>query len=231
MLEKWKKCRKCGLHKFRKKVVIGRGSIPADILLLGEGPGRSEDMKGEPFVGPAGRILNLAIQKVFGKKGPSYYITNTVGCRPTDEKGGYNREPEEEEVVACRPRLEAIYKKVKPKKVVFLGRVSQSFYSEVYPEGVYGFHPSYVLRCGGENSKEFGHLCAVLEGVKKEVMPSAAEEKNHRERSGRVRRIGKVGDKNRVVERVQAGSGKAKRLHRRGVRRKKGRKTKRLQRR
>ncbi|GAG10072.1 unnamed protein product, partial [marine sediment metagenome] len=80
LIKRYKNCRKCGLYEFRRKIVFGRGKVPADILFVGEAPGKSEDLIGEAFVGPSGRLLDMAIKdaaKILGiKKPPTFYVSN-----------------------------------------------------------------------------------------------------------------------------------------------------------
>jgi len=172
-LKKWLNCKKCGLHKFRRHVVIGRGDMPAKILFIGEAPGKSEDLRGIPFIGPSGKLLGkaLAIAKNIAKlkEIPSFYITNVVGCRPTDEKQGDNRQPTGEEAWACYQRVEEIYARVKPRAVVFLGKVAQDYCKAAYPEGIALPHPAYLLRLGGASCTQFRAFTRALSMVFKAV--------------------------------------------------------------
>jgi len=113
------KCQRCRLHEGRTKSVPGSGNPTADILFIGEGPGKNEDLQGEPFVGAAGRLLEemLAAIKLSRK---DVFITNVVKCRPPD-----NRDPEPDEVLACtEPWLNAQVELINPKLIVTLGRHS-----------------------------------------------------------------------------------------------------------
>ena len=158
-LQSWLSCKKCALWKTRRNVVIGAGEMPAKILFIGEAPGKSEDLRGEPFIGPAGRILRMAITDATTilkrKKPPTHYITNVVACRPCDEKRGPNRQPNEREAWRCWPRLHDIEKLVKPRKIVFLGKVAETYCSDAFPEGEMLQHPAYILRRGGPESIEY----------------------------------------------------------------------------
>lgn len=116
--EKCKSCRECPLHKGRTQVVFGEGPEDASIVLVGEGPGEQEDLKGKPFCGRAGKILDRALKEA-GLSRKELYITNIVKCRPPD-----NRDPRKEERETCVSlyllnQLELI----KPEVVVTLGRV------------------------------------------------------------------------------------------------------------
>lgn len=152
-------CRRCRLHRFRRQEVAGRGDLPADILFIGEAPGRSEDLRGKPFIGPSGRILQAAIEAatVIADLGsaPRYYIANVVRCIPLTKTGGDIRPPSEDEIEACWPNLEEIYLRAKPKHVVFLGRVPETACKKRIPGGRYMYHPAFILRSGGERSSQF----------------------------------------------------------------------------
>lgn len=154
-------CGNCGLYRFRSKIVFGRGKVPADILFLGEAPGKSEDLRGKPFIGPSGKLLRDAIRKAASflalpeDRIPSYYITNVVCCRPTDFKDGPNRPPTEEEVWACRQRLEREILLANPCEVIFLGKVAEHHGKRIRPDGKRLYHPAYILRRGGRESAEY----------------------------------------------------------------------------
>lgn len=149
-------CKKCGLHRFRRKVVPGRGMLPADILFIGEAPGKSEDMLGEAFVGAAGHLLDKMMEAAWKlsetQHRPTYYITNTVLCRPCSSKNGDNREPNREEVLACTPNVMQIINRVNQKEVVCLGRISERYFKSEFPEYTQIMHPSRICQTGEENS-------------------------------------------------------------------------------
>ncbi|MCH6567895.1 MAG: uracil-DNA glycosylase, partial [Nitrospinae bacterium] len=94
-------CTLCALHASRKQIVFGVGNPRAEIVFVGEGPGREEDIQGEPFVGRAGQQLNRIIEAM-GLRRSDVYICNAVKCRPPS-----NRTPTTEEIATCRPYLEA----------------------------------------------------------------------------------------------------------------------------
>ncbi len=110
-------CRRCKLWHKRKKIVFGSGNPNAELVFVGEGPGEDEDIQGLPFVGRAGQKLTEIIEKGMGLKRKDVYICNVVKCRPPG-----NREPEIDEVTACKPFLEKQIAAIKPKVVVTLGR-------------------------------------------------------------------------------------------------------------
>lgn len=125
MFETWeeleesiKGCNKCKLYKTRQNIVFGVGNKEADIMFIGEGPGADEDRLGEPFVGKAGKLMNMAFQAV-GLKREDIYIANIVKCRPPS-----NRNPEEDEATVCISYLRNQVMLVKPKIIVLLGSVA-----------------------------------------------------------------------------------------------------------
>ena len=111
-------CTRCAaLVESRSRIVNGSGPATADVLLVGEGPGQTEDAEGEPFVGRSGAILDEALERV-GLARSAIRITNCVRCRPPD-----NRDPTRGELEACRDHLEAEIDAVDPAVVVTLGKV------------------------------------------------------------------------------------------------------------
>lgn len=113
-----KQCRKCRLCENRKNVVFGVGNREADIMLIGEGPGADEDAQGEPFVGKAGKLMNMAFD-MLGIKREEVYIANIVKCRPPN-----NRNPQDDEAENCLDYLRNQVILVKPKIIVLLGSVA-----------------------------------------------------------------------------------------------------------
>ena len=111
-------CTLCRLSEGRRAVVFGSGNPDADLMFIGEGPGAEEDRQGLPFVGPAGQLLTKII-KAIDLERDQVYICNVVKCRPPG-----NRDPQPDEVAACRPYLEAQIRLVAPKLIVALGRVA-----------------------------------------------------------------------------------------------------------
>lgn len=139
-------CTKCDLHLNRTNVVPGSGPVPCSVMLIGEAPGRDEDILGKPFVGRAGKILKEALKEA-GLTRDSVYITNIVKCRPPD-----NRQPRIDEVRACSVYLQKELEDVRPLKVILLGRTATRHFDEVTPpdsgdpimvHSVY--HPAYAL--------------------------------------------------------------------------------------
>ena len=125
MFETWEElensiinCNKCKLYQGRQNIVFGTGNKEADLMFIGEGPGADEDRQGEPFVGRAGKLMDLAFQ-IIGLEREEVYIANIVKCRPPN-----NRNPEQDEVLACINYLRNQVILVKPKIIVLLGSVA-----------------------------------------------------------------------------------------------------------
>src|SRR5918912_3975527 len=108
-------CPLCKLSRTRKNAVPGEGQVSAKLMFIGEAPGKNEDLKGKPFVGAAGRILDQALEKA-GIERSKVFITNVVKCRPPS-----NRVPEEDERTACRPYLQRQISVITPKILCVLG--------------------------------------------------------------------------------------------------------------
>ena len=111
-------CRNCPLSESRRNVVFGVGNRQADVLFIGEGPGEQEDLRGEPFVGPAGQLLDVMLS-VIDLDRSRVYIANIVKCRPPR-----NRDPLNLEQDACIGYLRAQTALIKPKIIVCLGRIA-----------------------------------------------------------------------------------------------------------
>jgi len=121
-----KNCTKCSLHKTRNKPVIGDGSTDADILFIGEAPGRNEDLQGFPFVGKAGKILDDLLESIDLQR-KNVYIANILKCRPPD-----NRNPLKSEIEYCTPYLDKQIDLIKPKIIAPLGNFACSFIFEKF---------------------------------------------------------------------------------------------------
>jgi len=109
-------CRRCKLAPGRTHIVFGVGNPRATLMFVGEGPGRDEDLKGEPFVGRAGQLLTEIITKGMKLRREDVYIANVIKCRPPE-----NRNPEPDEIAACQPFLLRQIDIIKPKVLVALG--------------------------------------------------------------------------------------------------------------
>src|SRR6266511_1041318 len=148
-------CEKCRLARTRTQVVYGVGSPNADLMFIGEAPGRDEDIQGEPFVGRAGQLLTDII-KAMKLTRDDVYIANIIKCRPPE-----NRNPEPDEIEECRPFIRRQIEVIQPKVIVTLGRIAlQSLMERGYAiSGARGqwldfhgikvmptYHPAYLLR-------------------------------------------------------------------------------------
>jgi uracil-DNA glycosylase family 4 len=148
-------CEKCKLAKTRTNVVYGVGNPNADLMFIGEAPGRDEDLRGEPFVGRAGQLLTDII-KAMKLTRDDVYIANVIKCRPPE-----NRNPEPDELEECRPFIRRQIDVIQPKVIVTLGRIAlQSLMERDYAiSGARGqwldfhgikvmptYHPAYLLR-------------------------------------------------------------------------------------
>lgn len=108
----------------QKKLVFNDGSPDRQVMIIGEAPGKDEEIQGKPFVGRGGKLLNLTLGTL-GWKRSDFYVTNVVKYRPSDEFGG-NRTPTPEEIEKFRPALEKEIEAINPKLIVILGRVAMS---------------------------------------------------------------------------------------------------------
>jgi DNA polymerase len=165
---RFENCQSCRLATTRTYFVFGEGNPAAEVMFIGEGPGRQEDLSGRPFVGRAGQLLTRIIEKGMGVPRDRVYIANIVKCRPTvDLKFERDRAPDADEVQACHPILLQQIEIVRPKVIVTLGGPSTKFILNTTTgitrlRGSWGqfrgipvmptYHPSYVLRNGGDRS-------------------------------------------------------------------------------
>ncbi len=115
IIKEVKECNRCDLHKYRKKAVPGEGSLNSKVFFLGEAPGRREDEEGRPFVGAAGKLLDMLLRSI-GLSRDKVFITNVVKCRPPN-----NRDPREDEIHACSVHTNKILSLINPDVIVTLG--------------------------------------------------------------------------------------------------------------
>jgi DNA polymerase len=166
-----KTCTACHLYKHATQTVFGEGRKGAKLMLLGEQPGDQEDLAGKPFVGPAGKILDRALEEA-GINRAQVYVTNTVKHFKWEPRGKrrIHKKPNSREIAACRPWLEAELRVVNPGLLVCLGATAaQAIFgpafrvtrdrgkilkSEVAPKVVATVHPSSLLRQPDEESRE-----------------------------------------------------------------------------
>lgn len=171
-------CTRCDLCHGRKNTAFGVGDIQAKWLFIGEGPGRNEDIQGEPFVGPAGKLLDNMLLAIGLKRGENAYIANIVKCRPTD-RNGRDRPPSAEEVAACIPYLQRQIALIRPTVLVALGKTAALSLLRLDPMTpvsklrgivhryadlplIVTYHPAYLLRQLSDKSKAWSDLCLAM---------------------------------------------------------------------
>jgi uracil-DNA glycosylase len=116
--QRYANCQKCGLSRNRKNLVYGSGNVEADLMLIGEGPGETENKTGNVFVGPAGKLLDKQLHAINLTR-QDIYIANIVKCQPPG-----NRDPQASEIEACMPYLVEQIEIIKPQIILLLGRVA-----------------------------------------------------------------------------------------------------------
>jgi DNA polymerase len=171
-----KDCTACKLRAGCTQTVFGVGDEDADWLFVGEGPGADEDVRGEPFVGQAGKLLDNMLASIKLKRGNNVYIANIVKCRPPN-----NRAPEADEVATCLPYLKQQIALIKPKLIVALGKTAAT--ALLGKEATLGsmrgtfhdfhgipllvtYHPAYLLRSPAEKAKAWQDLCMAVGRMK-----------------------------------------------------------------
>jgi len=172
-------CTACHLHQGRTKVVFGAGNPDADVVFVGEAPGRDEDLQGEPFVGASGKLLTKILAAI-GYRRDDVFICNILKCRPPN-----NRDPQPEEVAACEPHLKRQLAILDPRVICCLGRVAAQtllgteaslkklretvhFYEGIPVMATY--HPAALLRNPSwkrETWNDVRRLHALVEALKK----------------------------------------------------------------
>lgn len=161
-------CTACALSQSRTQAVFGIGDENADWLCVGEGPGAREDATGEPFVGPAGKLLDNMLSAIGLQRGNNVYIANIVKCRPPN-----NRNPEVYETLQCEPFLARQIELIKPKIIIALGKIAAQnlvksddkisnlrgklhHYSGI--PLIVTYHPAYLLRSPPDKAKTWEDL-------------------------------------------------------------------------
>lgn len=169
-------CTRCGLCQTRHHVVFGVGNPDADVMFIGEGPGEQEDLRGEPFVGPAGTLLDDMLSIIDLDRKTNCYIANIVKCRPP-----HNRDPEDAEQEACIGYLRSQIALVNPKIIVCLGRIAAKQLIDrdfritrqrgqwIQKDGIWMmaiYHPSALLRDVGKRPETFDDLISLREKIR-----------------------------------------------------------------
>lgn len=180
LMKKTQACTLCAeLASTRKNVVFGAGNYRADLLFVGEAPGRDEDLQGLPFVGRAGQLLTKIIESI-GMDRKQVFICNVLKCRPPG-----NRQPHPEEIINCEPYLKAQIALIRPKIICALGtfaartllkteetisRLRGRFHEYEGIRVLCTFHPAYLLRNPAEKRKVWEDM----KTIKKELGPEDA---------------------------------------------------------
>jgi DNA polymerase len=177
-------CTACGLCRGRRRSVPGVGDPNAQWLFVGEGPGAEEDLKGEPFVGQAGKLLDNMLAAMGMARGANVYIANVVKCRPPA-----NRTPEPAEAAACLPYLDRQVTLLRPRIIVALGKSAAttlldveatigSLRGRVHDYGgiplVVTYHPAYLLRNLPDKAKAWEDLLLARRTLQASKVPAAA---------------------------------------------------------
>lgn len=177
-------CQRCGLHAERKQIVFGVGSAQAELMFVGEAPGRDEDLQGEPFVGKAGQLLTRMIEAM-GLRRDEVYICNIIKCRPPN-----NRDPEPDEVASCEPFLRQQIEAIAPRLIVALGnfaartllrselgitRLRGAFHRYQGIPLMPTFHPAYLLRNPEAKRPAWSDLQAVMAEMDRLGLPRRRE--------------------------------------------------------
>ena len=192
------RCRRCEIGSIRRNAVYGEGDACAALMVVGEGPGETEDQQGRPFVGRAGQLLEKMLAAI-GLARDDVFIANTVKCRPTFDDGVRlrNRPPTPDEMTNCRPYLDEQIDIIAPRAILCLGApAAKSFLGPKFsiskqrgtwfdgPAGIpiiATFHPAYILRLtGGEVEATKRLVWADLKAVRarldaEPVAPAAPE--------------------------------------------------------
>lgn len=189
---KWNTCIECDLSYARRKVVLARGFVPCDVLMLGEAPGQSEDVLGAPFVGPAGQLLDSAINLAMDvgdwtKPGVPIRVclTNLIACIPKeitysecgeyiDSVGKKTSDPPKWAIEACAERLQEMYRIARPKKLVCVGSIAEKWVPKVLDivveDTIAIVHPAAILRAKvASKGLAYQRMCVQLEDLFSEL--------------------------------------------------------------
>lgn len=179
-------CRRCALHTRRRQVVFGVGSPTSDWLIVGEAPGAEEDRRGEPFVGPAGQLLDAMLHAIDLDR-QQVYIANVLKCRPPG-----NRDPQPDEVATCSGYLDRQIDLIRPRVILAVGRFAAqhllhtersigALRGQVWPYSRTGaalivtYHPSYLLRKPADKAKAWRDLCLAREAYRAQLAGASAD--------------------------------------------------------
>lgn len=168
-VENWKDCNKCQYAETRRKIVLGRGVLPCDIAFIGEAPGVSENMLGQPFIGKAGKILDRIILKALGHE-PKYTVAlnNVIACIPL-VNGHEKEEPDFDCVMECKPRVEEFLSIASPKLIVAVGKTAAEWLDSTWKDAIQVPKRDDDKYCGRTPVISITHPAAILR------MPFAAQ--------------------------------------------------------
>lgn len=170
-VQNWQNCTRCDYSKRRRRVVLGKGILPCDILVVGEAPGDSEDVAGVPMVAQAGRLMDRMLVKagvvtpntqgfIWGEGNTpaatwryTVSVTNLLGCIPRDETRTKEPTPDHDCVMTCKPRLEEWIEFANPRLIVTAGKPCEEWFDQMWRDGikttvpiVHVMHPAGILR-------------------------------------------------------------------------------------
>ena len=155
-------CVRCPLHQGRNRVVFGNGNADADLMFVGEGPGQQEDIQGLPFVGRAGKLLDQLLEEIGLSRG-EVFVTNVVRCRPPG-----NRDPQPEEIAACRSYTDRQIELIEPRLICSLGKFAMQVLTRTN-RGITAVHGKpEVHELGGRTMRVYPlfHPAAALRSTK-----------------------------------------------------------------
>ncbi len=151
-VNKWKDCQACPLCNQRDQIVLGRGQVPCDVLMIGEAPGEVEDTTGLPFKGPAGALLDRIVERALSDLDVVAAYCNLVCCFPRDKKlmgltnYSSNHEPDRAEILACRLRLVEFVNIAQPRLIVCVGALATDYIDQQDTiKCINIVHPAHIL--------------------------------------------------------------------------------------
>jgi uracil-DNA glycosylase family 4 len=167
---KWHHCTACPLHKQRHRIVLGRGTVPCDVLFIGEAPGESEDTEGKPFWGKSGGLLDDILRRVIPRYDPltnagvpTWAMTNLVACYPREAKTTGDGQPDHEEIMTCRERLVDFINVCQPRLVVTVGTLATAYLNFTRSVQTIDIdHPAYILRMPRAQKNMATQKCIVV---------------------------------------------------------------------
>lgn len=165
-VQRWENCTKCELHETRDKIVLSRGKIPADVVMVGEAPGESENLIGSPFIGPAGKLLDFIVAQAVPTE-LRIAFTNLVCCIPrNEEEGGKLKEPPDNAISKCEPRLMEFIELCKPKYLISVGKLATKYLRHERVKDLVNYgaisHPAYILRLPDQFDRDYETKRAIV---------------------------------------------------------------------